>query len=198
MRTPSEGALYFANGFVAPQMQDFPPRYDHENTTFRMANLRALFARAQANGGYTARFMEQTLANHAPAGSICRHATNSAADGNGVTGPAFLFRCRETRVAVYAGRPCQVEPAWVGFDFSVRPVGMLPYPGTRTAPVSHTAADETDRARYRFEAGKVQVSLAPGRLLVAVASGARRGRLHPRRGGLGRSRCVDGCPAPDA
>lgn len=117
VRGPTDQPLYFANAFVDPTMQDFPPRYDAENAAYRFANLEGLFRGAAGNGGYTSAFMHATLCNHAEQGSVCRHGQDSPVDGNGLSGPGFMYYCRERRVAIYPGLPCTVDPVWVDFDF---------------------------------------------------------------------------------
>jgi predicted choloylglycine hydrolase len=117
VRQPSKDALFFANRFEAPTMQDFPARHDADHADARFRNLSAQFEKAGVGGGYTLDLMRQTLALHADAGSICRHGTDSPADFGGVSEPSFIYRCRDRQMGVFPGVPCQTEPEWFGLDF---------------------------------------------------------------------------------
>ena len=117
VRQPSNDALFFANRFEAPTMQDFPARHDADHAYARFRNLSAQFEKARAGGGYTLDLMRQTLALHADAGSICRHGTDTPADFDAVSEPSFIYRCRDRQMGVFPGVPCQTQPEWFGFDF---------------------------------------------------------------------------------
>jgi hypothetical protein len=96
-------ALSFANDYLSPAMQGFPPRDDKQNSADRQRVV------ANVLGGcdrLTLAGLQRLLATHAPAGAICRHGADTPADDRYATLAGFLVCCRDRTLMMADGFPC--------------------------------------------------------------------------------------------